>query len=92
MSEEKKILIIDDEQDAIDIADAMLSEIDGVTVISANDGDSGLLKAKNINGKVKKCFNRFMTPVPGSYSARQCWQTRRTRRCAKMAVSESPTR
>lgn len=44
--DEKKVLIVDDEPDAIDIAEAMLSEIDCITVLSANDGESGLAKAR----------------------------------------------
>ena len=46
MLEKKKILIVDDEPDAIDIVEAMLSELDQVTTLSANDGNSGLAKAK----------------------------------------------
>lgn len=46
MSNEKRVLIVDDEPDAIDIAEAMLSEIDGIIIMSANDGNSGLEKAK----------------------------------------------
>ncbi|MFC1694208.1 response regulator [Candidatus Latescibacterota bacterium] len=46
MSNEKKVLIVDDEPDAIDIVKAMLSEIEGISVLSANDGNSGLEKAK----------------------------------------------
>lgn len=46
MKNEKKVLIIDDEPDAIDITEAMLSEIEGITSLSANDGNSGLAEAK----------------------------------------------
>ncbi|MFC1528371.1 response regulator [Candidatus Latescibacterota bacterium] len=46
MSNEKRILIVDDEPDAIDIVEAMLSEINGIITLSANDGNSGLEKAK----------------------------------------------
>ena len=46
MANEKKVLIVDDEPDAIDIVEAMLSEIENITTLSANDGDSGLEKAK----------------------------------------------
>ena len=49
MPNEKKVLIVDDEPDAIDIVEAMLSEIEGVSTFSANDGDSGLEKAKEVN-------------------------------------------
>ena len=45
MSDEKRVLIVEDELDAVDIIEAALSEI-GVTTLSANDGDSGLEKAK----------------------------------------------
>ena len=48
MPNEKRVLIVDDEPDAIDIVEAMLSEIEGITTFSANDGDSGLEKAKEI--------------------------------------------
>jgi len=48
MPELKKILIVDDEPDAIEIAKAILSEIDGITIDSANDADSGLAKAREI--------------------------------------------
>ena len=44
MSGEKKVLIIDDEPDAIDITEAMLSTIGGIKTISAQDGVSGLAK------------------------------------------------
>lgn len=43
---EKKVLVVDDEQDSVDIVETMLSEIDGITVVSANDGDSCLEKAQ----------------------------------------------
>ncbi|MFC1485680.1 two-component system response regulator [Candidatus Latescibacterota bacterium] len=46
MAENKMILIIDDEPDAIDITEAMLSEIEGIATLSAQDGVSGLAKAK----------------------------------------------
>ena len=46
MSDEKKILIIDDEPDAIDITETMLSIFDGITILSASDGVSGLAEAK----------------------------------------------
>ena len=46
MSDKKKVLIIDDEPDAIDITEAMLSTIEGITTISAQDGITGLEKAK----------------------------------------------
>ena len=49
MPNEKRVLIVDDESDAIDIVEAMLSEIEGVSTFSANDGDSGLKKAKEVN-------------------------------------------
>ena len=46
MSNEKRVLIVDDEPDAVDIVEAMLSEISGITTLSAYDGNSGLEKAK----------------------------------------------
>ena len=46
MSDEKRILIVDDEPDAVEITEAMLSEIEGITTMSANDGASGLAKAQ----------------------------------------------
>ncbi|MFC1538663.1 response regulator [Candidatus Latescibacterota bacterium] len=49
MSDEKKVLIVDDEPDAIEIVEAMLSEFETVTTLSANDGDSAIAKAK-VNG------------------------------------------
>lgn len=45
MSDEKRVLVVEDELDAIDIVEAALSEI-GVTTLSAQDGNSGLEKAK----------------------------------------------
>ena len=46
MSETKTVLIIDDEPDAIQIVETMLSEVEGVAVVSAPDGDSGLAKVR----------------------------------------------
>jgi len=46
MSNARKILIVDDETDAVDITDAMLSELGDIATISANDADSGIEKAK----------------------------------------------
>jgi two-component system, OmpR family, alkaline phosphatase synthesis response regulator PhoP len=46
MSDEKQVLIIDDEPDAIDITEAMLSTIEGITTISSQDGINGLAKAR----------------------------------------------
>ena len=46
MGEGKSILIVDDEPDAVEIVDVMLSDIEGVTTLSANDGDEGLAKAR----------------------------------------------
>lgn len=48
MSNEKVILVVDDEADAVAITEAMLSEIEGVSTVSANDGESGLAKAREI--------------------------------------------
>jgi CheY-like chemotaxis protein len=46
MSDEKRVLIVEDEPDAIAIVEAMLSEIGGIVTLSANDGNSGLEKAR----------------------------------------------
>jgi CheY-like chemotaxis protein len=46
MSDEKKVLIVEDEPDAVAIVEAMLSEIGGIVTLSANDGPSGLEKAR----------------------------------------------
>ena len=46
MTNKKRVLIVDDEPDAIDIVEAMLSEIEGISILSAMDGNSGLKKAK----------------------------------------------
>jgi len=46
MSGEKRVLIVEDDPDAIDIVEAMLSEIGGIVTLSASDGNSGLEKAK----------------------------------------------
>ena len=46
MADEKRVLIVEDDADTIDILEAMLSEIGGVTTLSANDGNRGLDKAR----------------------------------------------
>jgi CheY-like chemotaxis protein len=46
MPVQKRILIVDDEPDAVEFVKAMLSEINGVTTMSAGDGDAGLATAK----------------------------------------------
>jgi CheY-like chemotaxis protein len=46
MSNEKRVLIVEDEPDAIVIVEAMLSEIGGIITLSTNDGVSGLERAK----------------------------------------------
>jgi len=48
MSDAKTILIVDDEPDARVFTQAMLSELDDVTTLTANDGDSGLAKAREV--------------------------------------------
>ena len=45
MNTSKKILVIDDEPDAIEFVKAVLSEFGNIEVISALDGDEGLEKA-----------------------------------------------
>ena len=46
MPEQKTVLVVDDEEDAIAIVEAVLSDVGGVTTISAEDGDVGLQKAR----------------------------------------------
>ncbi len=42
----KKILIVDDEPDAIYIVEGILSDIEGIDTISAENGEKGLEKAR----------------------------------------------
>ena len=49
MQKEKCVLIVDDESDAIYLVENILSEIDCISTISANGGESGLVKAKEEN-------------------------------------------
>ncbi|MCK5327145.1 MAG: response regulator [Candidatus Latescibacteria bacterium] len=42
----KKILVVDDEPDAVEFVTEILSDLEGVSVISAADGVEGLEKAK----------------------------------------------
>jgi two-component system alkaline phosphatase synthesis response regulator PhoP len=46
MVDVKTVLIVDDEQDAVEFVEAVLSEVGDIAAISANDGMSGLEKAK----------------------------------------------
>jgi CheY-like chemotaxis protein len=46
MADVKSVLIVDDEQDAIEFVKAVLSEIGDIATLSANDGVSGLEKAR----------------------------------------------
>ena len=46
MADVKTVLIVDDEQDAVEFVEAVLSEVGDIAPISANDGVSGLEKAK----------------------------------------------
>jgi two-component system alkaline phosphatase synthesis response regulator PhoP len=46
MADVKTVLIVDDEQDAVEFVEAVLSEVGDIAAISANDGVSGLEKAK----------------------------------------------
>lgn len=48
MASEKKVLIVDDEPDAIAIAETMLSEVKGITTLSETSGEKGIAKAKEI--------------------------------------------
>lgn len=49
MADSKNVLVIDDEPDAITIVESILSEIDGVQMTSAEDGQSGLTKAAELS-------------------------------------------
>ena len=42
----RTILVVDDEPDAIEFVTAVLEDIGGIAVLSANDGNSGFEKAK----------------------------------------------
>jgi len=42
----KKVLVVDDENDSVSFLEAILKE-QGLDVISANDGEAGLKKAKS---------------------------------------------
>jgi two-component system phosphate regulon response regulator PhoB len=46
MAGSKTVLIIDDEHDAVDITKTMLSQMQGLDTISANDGETGIAKAR----------------------------------------------
>ena len=46
MDKQNSILIVDDEPDAIEFVKAVISEIGDLSVMSANDGERGLEKAK----------------------------------------------
>jgi CheY-like chemotaxis protein len=46
MTAKRKVLIVDDEPDAIDVARVVLEELGDVAIVSANDGASGLAMAK----------------------------------------------
>ena len=48
MSDAKTVLIVDDEPDAVEFATAALGELEGIVVLSAGDGLSGLAKAKEV--------------------------------------------
>lgn len=49
MAENKKILIIDDEPDAIAFSEAMISELGDFEIETANNGLEGLQKAESFN-------------------------------------------
>ncbi|MBT4484589.1 MAG: response regulator [Candidatus Latescibacteria bacterium] len=49
MQKEKCVLIVDDDPDAIEGVESILSEVDCISTISANGGESGLVKAKEVN-------------------------------------------
>ena len=46
MSDAKTVLVVDDEPDAITIAESVLTEIEGVKVITAPNGKTGLARAR----------------------------------------------
>jgi two-component system alkaline phosphatase synthesis response regulator PhoP len=46
MSEKKLVMIVDDEPDAIAFAEDVLSDLEGVETVTANDGDSALAKIR----------------------------------------------
>lgn len=48
MEPSKTVLIVDDNPDAVEIASLVLSELEGVSTVSANEGNSGLTKAREI--------------------------------------------
>ena len=46
MADEKKILVVDDNPDAVEFVKAIISTIENLSVITAYDGNAGLAKAK----------------------------------------------
>ena len=46
MTAKRTVLIVDDEPDAIEIARVILEELGDIAVLSASDGTSGLVKAR----------------------------------------------
>jgi len=48
MSDEKRVLIVDDEADAIEFVTAVLEDIGGIAIESAGDGHAGVAKAKEV--------------------------------------------
>ena len=46
MAEDKRILIVDDEEDSVTLIALMFSEVEGVTSLSALGGEEGLRKAR----------------------------------------------
>lgn len=49
MADNKLVLVVDDEVDAVDFVKSMLSDVEGVETASASDGDSALAKVDEIN-------------------------------------------
>ena len=75
MDKEKKILIVDDEPDAIEFTKAVISEIGNLSVVSAFDGASGLEKAKTelpdliiLDVMMPKRVGSLPSPAPHGFS------------------------
>ena len=49
MANPKTVLIVDDEPDAVEYVEAVLGEFEELTVISANNGETGLAKAQQLH-------------------------------------------
>jgi len=47
MADLKKVLIVDDDPDALEFAKCVVSELDDVCIVTAGDGEEGVQKAKD---------------------------------------------